>query len=200
MSVYQQNRNDFEALKSIANGLRVELSIMRDWTATSGRGYSASMDSPADWSQPGRLIWRFDISAVSNLTRSPYVYRLGSMVESFARLNLSVSRLFQLYDEYRSFVNSDPGMFLQSRVPPEHTRAIVNFNRSMHVDLIGGADSPDPTCLYRAYGDADSALQTFEANLQRSRLPGWFWIGHLLGSLCVLSGCLMLCGLLCCGS
>jgi len=197
MSVYQQNKDEFQALQSIVAGLRVELSLMRDWTATGGQGYSNTMASPPDWARPDRLIWKFDIGAVSNLTRSPYLYRLGEMVESFARLKLSVSRLFQLYDEYRSFVNSDPSVFLMSRIPPQHTEAILAFNRTMHVDLIGGADSADPNCLYKAYANANSALQKFEAKLKQGKLPGWFWVGHLFSGACFVSGCFLLYGLFC---
>src|ERR1035437_5514868 len=74
MSVHQENEDEFQALKSIVGGLRVELELIKDWTATGGPGYSKAMTPPPDWSQPGRLIWKFDIGAVSNLTRSPYLY------------------------------------------------------------------------------------------------------------------------------
>jgi hypothetical protein len=197
MSVYQQNKDEFQSLKSIVDGLGVELALMQEWTATGGQGYSKATASPPEWSRPDRLIWKFDIGAVSNLTRSPYLYRLGTIIEPFARLKLSVSRLFQLYDEYRSFVNSDPSVFLQSRVSQQHAAAIENFNRTMHVDLIGGADSGDPNCLYKAYNTATSALNKFKSDLRLQKLPRWFWVGHFVCGACFVSGFFLLYRLFC---
>ena len=169
MSVRQQNEDEFQTLKSVADGLRVEVELMKDWTGAGGQGYSNTMTletAPSDWSQPGRLIWKFDTEAISNLTRSPYLYRLGDIVAPFARLNFSVSRLFQLYDEYRSFVNSNPS--LVASPPAWSTPLVLSFNFQMHVNLIGGADSDDPNCLYKAYDAATSALDRFKSELRRS--------------------------------
>ncbi len=191
-SVFEQSRDEFQALNSIVDGLRVELAIMKEWTATGGQGYSKTMESPPEWSLANRLIWKFDTGAVSNLTRSPYLYKLGAIVEPFARLDFSVSRLFQLYDEYRSFVNSDPSLFLASRIPVPHTEMVQKFNRMMHVDLIGGADSDDPNCLYNAYNAAVSALNKFQSNLRLQKPPVWFLAGHLLCGACFISGLFLL--------
>src|SRR6266849_2322067 len=187
MSVHQQNEDEFQALKSVVDGLRVELDLMKDWTGAGGQGYSKTITlqtAPSDWSQPGRLIWKFDIEAISNLTRSPYLYRLRDIVGPFARLNFSVSRLFQLYDEYRSFVNSDPAVFLQARVPESHKSSVLQFNLTMHVNLIGGADSDDPNCLYKTYDAATSAYNKFGAELKQRKPPGWFCAGHLVSVMC----------------
>jgi hypothetical protein len=195
MAIRTQNEDEFLAVKSIIEGLRTELALMKDWTGAGGQGYLKATPSPADWSLPNRLIYKFDISAISSLTRSPYLYRLGTIVEPFARLNLSVSRLFQVYDEYRSFVNSDPSIFLQSRVSPQHTDMIRRFNRTMHVDLIGGTDG-GPECLYKSYNAAVSALDTFATNLRKRALPWWFLIGHMVGSAFTVLGTMLLVRLL----
>jgi len=192
MSVRQQHEDEFQALRSIVGGLGVELELIKDWTATGGQGYSKAMAPPPDWSLPGRLIWKFDTGAVSRLTRSPYLYRLGDIVEPFARLNFSVSRLFQLYDEYRNFVNSDPAVFLARPVSVPHTAAILNFNRAMHIELIGGADSDDPACLYKAYKAAEAALAKFKGELKRRKPSGWFFAGHLVSAMCFISGLFLL--------
>ena len=195
MSVCQQNNDEFQALKSVVDGLRIELDLMKAWTGAGGEGYLKTMTlgmAPPEWSRPDRLIWKFDVEAVSSLTRSPYLYRLRDIVGPFARLNFSVSRLFQLYDEYRSFVNSDPGLFLSSGVPESHKNAILQFNMTIHVKLIGGADSDDPDCLYRSYGAATSALNSFDTELKRKFLPKWFWVGHLVSVACFASGILLL--------
>ena len=164
---------------------------MKDWTGAGGQGYLKATASPPDWSLANRLIYKFDITAIANLTRSPYLYRLGAVIEPFARLNLSVSRLFQIYDEYRSFVNSDPSVFLQSRVSVQHTEMVLRFNRTMHIDLIGGTDG-GPECLYKTYNAALSVLDNFDTNLRQRDLPWWFQIGHFLGILCFASGILLL--------
>jgi len=201
-AVVQKNQEDFLALTSIIAGLRVELELMKPWTGSGGKGYAKAMKPPDDWSQPGRLIWKFDIEAISSLTRSPYLYRLRSIIGPFARLNFSVSRLFQLYDEYRSFVNSDPGLALLHSGPllpaqiaggsPAYKIKVLDFNFQMHVNLIGGADSNDPVCLYRTYDGAVSALDTFTAGLSVERCPQWFWIGHFLALVCFCAGILLL--------
>jgi hypothetical protein len=69
---------------------------------------------------------------------------------------------------------------------------VLRFNFDMHVRLVGGADSDDPTCLYKAYEAADSTLRTFETNLKKAALPKWFWIGHIIGAGCFISGILLL--------
>jgi hypothetical protein len=181
MSVRQQNTDGFRALKSIVRGLRVELELMSAWTGAGGQGYSADMPSPLDWSKPNRFIFKFDVGAMSNLTRSPYLHELGEIVEPFARLNLSVSKLFQVYDEYQSFANSDPAIFLATRVPDAHTAQLEKFNRTMHIDLIGGAGS-GADCLYKTYVVAKEALDRFEAGLKQRGLPTWFLIGHFLSA------------------
>lgn len=197
MSVRQEDTDELQAIKSIVNGLRIELEFMKDWTGFGGDGYSKTITldkAPPDWSLPGRLIWKFDTAAISSLTRSPYLYGITSIVEPFARLNFSVSRLFQMYDEYRSFVNSDPAIFLTSRVSisEQHQQQVLRFNHTMHVSLIGGADSDDASCLYRAYASAKSALESFDANLKDKTLPPWFWFGHIVSVACFVSGGVLL--------
>lgn len=191
MVVRLQNQEEYLALKSIVGGLRVELALMHGWTGAGGQGYSAEMTPPPDWSQPNRLIYKFDVGAVSNLTRSSYLYRLGDIVEPFARLNLSVSKLFQVYDEYRSFVNSDPAVFFASRVPDAHKEMVLKFNCTMHINLIGGADSKTD-CLYNTYNAATAALNKFEAGLRQRKLPPWFCVGHIASAMCFAFGMFLL--------
>jgi hypothetical protein len=192
MAVLQQNQEEFLALKSIVVGLRVELDRMKDWTGAGGAGYSKGMPPQPDWSKSGRLIYKFAIEAISKLTLSPLLYRLGEIVEPFARLSFSVSRLFQVYDEYRNFVNSDPAVFLGSRVPVSHEEAVLKFNSTMHIELIGGADSDDAMCLYKTYGAALSAINFFESTLSVRKSPWWFVIGHFLAGTCVGAGIVLI--------
>jgi hypothetical protein len=200
MSVRQQNREEFLTLKSIVTGLRVDLDLMKPWTGAGGPGYSRNMtpdQAPPSWSLPGRLIWKFDFPAFSNLLSSPYLYRLRDIVEPCARLSFSISRLFQLYDEYRSFVNSDPAVFAAPIPPATHTNVVFRYNFDMHIGLIGGQDSTDPACLYKAYEAATLALGKFEDGLRTTRLPRWFWIGHLASAAMFLSGLFLLVRVFC---
>jgi hypothetical protein len=202
MAVRQENQKELLALKSVVEGLRVELDVMKPWTGAGGQGYSKEMkpdEAPADWSNPTRLIWKFGFDAVANLSNSPYLYRLLDIVGPFARLNFSISRLFQLYDEYRSFVNSDPNLqsgpldaWVGVGVPDRAKKMVLNLNFRIHVNLIGGADSDDPTCLYKAYDGATSALNEFDAELRAAAWPWWFWIGHAVSAACFVSGVFLL--------
>jgi hypothetical protein len=210
MSVRQQRHDEFIGLKSVVQGLKVELALMKPWTGAGGAGYAKTMthdDGPPDWSLPGRLIWKFDVEAISTLSSSRYVYRLGELVAVFARLNFSVSRLFQLYDEYRTYANNHPlldGVLIDERVGRLGAaanmifqRVIRDFNYEMHVRLIGGVDSDDPACLYKAFDAAVSALDKFDSELKEEALPWWFRIGHAISATCVLSGILLLIRLIC---
>ena len=189
MLVRQQSKDELEALRSVVKGLSIELELMNAWTGAGGPGYLRTMtikSAPPDWSLPDRLIWKFDIGAISNLTRSPYLYKLDDIVEPFARLNLSVSRLFQLYDEYRAFANGNPGELASPH--QWYTKVIRDFNFQMHVGLIGGEDSPDITCLYHAYKAATTALAKFKANLKPRETPWWFFIGNVVCIMFVVAG------------
>ncbi len=200
MSVRQQNQEEFLALKSIVTALRVDLELMKGWTGAGGAGYSKNMtpaQAPPDWYLPGRLIWKFSFEAFPNLLSSPYLYRVRNIVDAFARLSFSISRLFQLYDEYRGFVNSDPAVFLASTPQTAHANVVFSFNFEMHVRLIGGRDSDDPACLYKAYEAATAALGTFEDGLRATAPPLWFWMGHAVSMACAVSGALLLVRLLC---
>ena len=67
MSVCQQNNDEFQALKSVVDGLRIELDLMKAWTGAGGEGYLKTMTlgmAPPEWSRPDRLIWKFDVEAV----------------------------------------------------------------------------------------------------------------------------------------
>jgi len=71
-------------------------------------------------------------------------------------------------------------------------RAYINLifmmNESIHQFLIGGADSSDELCLYKAYRSAKGALQTFKGLLRREPLPVWYWALHLVAGWLALDG------------
>ncbi len=57
---------------------------------------------------------------------------------------------------------------------------IFMMNEAIHQGIIGGADSPDEICLYKAFRTARKALQDFKAGLKREPLPVWFPVLHIL--------------------
>jgi hypothetical protein len=63
---------------------------------------------------------------------------------------------------------------------------IFMMNESIHQGLIGGADSADEFCLYKAFRTARKALQEFKTGLKREPLPNWFLVLHILAG--VLAG------------
>ncbi len=193
MAVRQQNEDELLAVRSIVEGLRVELDDMRPWTGAGGSGYAKNLkpeDAPPDWSDPTRMIWKFSFAAIASLSNSPYLFRLRDIIGPFARLNFSISRLFQFYDEYRTFVNSNPGLLV---TPPGWYKAqVFSFNYKIHVGAIGGADSDDQMCLYKTYEPAVAALTSFTASLVVRRYLWWFWIGHFFAGACVGAGIVLL--------
>jgi len=65
-----------------------------------------------------------------------------------------------------------------------HERVYINhiflMNESIHQTLIGGADSKDGLCLYKAFRTARKALQEFKEGMKREPLPGWFPLLHIV--------------------
>jgi len=57
---------------------------------------------------------------------------------------------------------------------------IFMMNEIIHQVLIGGADSNDEFCLYKAFRTARSALQQFKQGLKREPLPVWFPLLHIV--------------------
>jgi len=194
-SVQAENEDEFAALKSVVTALRAELDFMKDWALDPGYSKTltreqAQEDHP-DWSMPSRIIFRFSSDAIEGLSNSRYLYDLESLVEPFSRLKLSISKLFQLHDEYRAFANSNPNVL--TSVPEWYAHRIFELNYQMHVGLIGGPDG-NPDCLYRAYRDAGSALKKFDDHLKKKSVWGswWYGVGHVIASLCLFAGGLLL--------
>lgn len=65
----------------------------------------------------------------------------------------------------------------QERVYINH---IFLLNESIHQTLIGGADSKDELCLYKAFRTARAALKEFKQGLRREPLPEWFPVLHFV--------------------
>jgi len=57
---------------------------------------------------------------------------------------------------------------------------IFMMNEGIHQGLIGGGDSADDVCLYKAFRAARKALQEFKRGLKRQPLPPWFLLLHIV--------------------
>jgi hypothetical protein len=65
---------------------------------------------------------------------------------------------------------------------------IFMMNEWIHQLTIGGADSADEFCLYRAFRTARKALQEFKQGLKREPLPNWFPLLHIVAVALALVG------------
>jgi hypothetical protein len=72
---------------------------------------------------------------------------------------------------------SQIGLTAEEQVYVNH---IFMMNEAIHQGLIGGADSADEVCLYKAFRTAREALQAFKEGLQREPLPDWFPFLHIV--------------------
>lgn len=169
-----------------------------------------------DWFNPSRAVFRFSTPTLSSLTSSPYAKSLTPIIRPFVMLNHSIRRLFENLDRYEAFVFGDTAKYQSvlpkfavspargsSTMPttivtphpsgigltPEesvYVNHIFMMNETIHQGLIGGADSTDEICLYKAFRTARKALQEFKEGLRREPLPVWFPLMHVLAG--VLAG------------
>jgi hypothetical protein len=169
-----------------------------------------------DWFNPSRAVFTFSTPALSNLTNSPYASHLTPIVGPFVMLNHSIRRLFENLDRYQAFVFGNTKLY-QSVLPkfapaaasltrpqqivtphpskigltPEeqvYVNHIFMMNETIHQGLIGGADSQDEICLYKAFRTARKALRDFKANLNREPLPAGFPVLHVVAVVMAVIG------------
>lgn len=163
-----------------------------------------------DWFNPSRAVFKFDTPTLINLTNSPYASHLTPIARQFVILRHAIRRLFDNMDRYQTFVFGDTAMyqnvmkkFAPALTPPitptnivtphpsgrnltpeeqVYVNHIFGMNETIHQILIGGADSADENCLYKAFRNARKALQKFKTNLKREPLPRWFWLMHIVAA------------------
>ena len=164
-----------------------------------------------DWFNPSRAVFKFSTPTLSNLTNSPYAKSLTPIVRPFVMLNHSIRRLFDSMERYQAFVFGDVAMYQSvlpkfsgnsanagstptSIVSPHpsqigltadeqvYVNHIFMMNEAIHQNLIGGADSTDEICLYKAFRTARKALHKLKNGLKREPLPAWFPILHIVAA------------------
>jgi hypothetical protein len=203
-SVREHNQDIYDGLKSVLRGLRSELDFMKYWSGSYSTGYPQKQkiqDSPADWSYPSRLIWAFPYETIKGLPQSPYAFHMRELIGPFLKLSFSISKLLQFYAEYRKYILAQPELYhffklrkLSDANTPlspqqkEYADIARDFNYRIHVGAIGGEDSTDEECLYKAHRRAFETLNTFEAALRKPSTPWLFWLGHAFSLLFFLIG------------
>lgn len=203
-SVRKRNQDTYDGLKSVLRGLRGELDFMKYWSGSYSEGYSQKQkieDSPEDWSYPSRLIWAFPYETVKSLPLSPYAFHMKELIGPFLKLSFSICKLLQFYAEYRQYVLAQPGLYhffklrkLSDVKPPlspqqkEYADIVRDFNYRIHVHAIGGKDSTDEECLYKAHRRAFETLNAFEGTMRKPSLPKLFWLGHAFSLISLLAG------------
>ncbi len=194
-SVRKHDQDIYDGLQSVLRGLRSELDFMKYWSGSYSKGYPQKLkieDLPPDWSYPTRLIWGFPYETVKSLPQSPYAFHMRELIDPFLKLSFSISKLLQYYAEYRQYVLGQPELYhffklrrLSDAKTPlsplqqECSDIARDFNYRLHVHCIGGEDSADEECLYRAHKRAFEALNAFERALPKPSLPKLFWLGHV---------------------
>ncbi|MFZ3363729.1 MAG: hypothetical protein WA153_09825, partial [Candidatus Acidiferrales bacterium] len=199
LAAVASRRQTREGVLNLIAGIEAELGLIENWARgkEGDRGYlksdTASVlahDHP-DWFYPNRHVYTFDSPTLNNFTSSSFMAHLKPVVPALIDLSYSVHRLMDfLTTNYNPFVSSDPanyqevvrklstGTTVASLTPPEQTYAKIVFgmNMTVHQDLIGGADSNDRTCLYKAFRGAKDVIGNFKTTLRIEPLPRWYWI------------------------
>jgi hypothetical protein len=195
-------RETYEGIRNLLVGLEAELDLISEWARgkEGDSGYVLPDDlrqltkEQKDWFNPSRYIFTLEAPTLQDLTRSHYIRHLAPIVQPLVRLNYSFRRLFDFHADFRNFVNNSPALYTsvfkklkepQSVYSPaegDFMNFVFGMNHRMHRDLIGGENSTDEVCLYKAFRSAKHALGQFEAQLKPEPLPGWFWIFHILAA------------------
>jgi hypothetical protein len=200
-----------EGVLNLVAGIEAELDLVELWA--SGKegdvGYLQCNDKKElakkhpDWFNPSRHIFTFDSPTLSNFTNSPFMAHLMPVVPALVRLGYSIHRLFDyVTTNYNPFVASDAGIYqevvrkLTTGTPPSgllaaeqvYANFVFGMNKTIHQDLIGGADCTDEMCLYKAFRRAKTAIKDFRANLLVESLPKWYWVLNVLAICLIVIG------------
>jgi len=209
-----RTREEWHAgLRALLSGLLAEFDVVSDWASgeEGSRGYEQGPPTEAEirnWSRPNRQIFSFECPIIHNLTDSPYVADLAPIVESVVKLSRSITRLYNYYEEYRTYVNSRPALYdavlkkmsspkdgmLETEVASltldesQYRSQVFEFNKTIHQDLIGCIDSTDSLCLYRAFRTARESLKDFRSRPKEPGFPKWYWLVHVVAVAAFVKG------------
>jgi hypothetical protein len=206
-TVWRNRKERDAALRALLSGLNAELRVVNDWASGSGPGYPNQIENVQvehpDWFVPSRLIFSFQCPIIHGLTQSPYVRELQPILADVVALSRSITRLFDYYGEYRTFVTARPELYdLVSRKMGSaqggpvalteeeqiYVGQVGSFNVQIHLQLIGGKESLDSLCLHKTYCAARNSVSTLEQNLRPPAFPPWYWVLHLTAGAAIFKG------------
>jgi hypothetical protein len=72
-----------------------------------------------------------------------------------------------------------------------YVQRIGSMNAQIHLQLIGGDDSPDPLCLHRTFCAARASVNAFEHSLQPPPFPLWYLVIHFTAIAAVIKGAIL---------
>jgi hypothetical protein len=197
----------FEGICNLLDGMVEELELVRDWASgrEGSQGYLASKprmqwaSERQDWFNPTRHIFTVNTPMLNAVTTSQYAERIGTIISPIVSLNQALRRLFESHADYRMLVHSEPqlyrSVFRKLANPPavftqdeqEYLNLVFEANLRMHVDVIGGADSPEHS-LYRAFRTAEQAVRNLRRQLRSEPLPHWYWLLHIIAAYLAFNG------------
>ncbi|SRR6266403_1143044 len=199
----------YEGIQNLVEGLEAELALVSVWAAgdEGNQGYRSKIRAQLekehpDWFNPTRSVFKFSTPVLNNVTNSPYAKFLTPIIRPLVMLNHSIRRLFESIERYHAFVFGDIAKYQSvlpkfavnpanlgasttptRRLTPEeevYVNHIFTMNELIHQITIGGVDSEDEVCLYKAFRAARKALQEFKEGLKREPIPKWFLLLHVV--------------------
>jgi hypothetical protein len=206
-----RRKEEHDRIQNLLAGICAELDVANAWAAgdENNKGYLQSKTieqlthENGDWFYPTRLIFTFHTPTIHGITTSPFAHDLSQVLPSIVKLSYSIRRLFEANADLRSFANQSPfyasvmkKLAQLNNVYTEQEREFMNIlfakNRTIHQELIGGADSSDDTCLYKSYRLAQKAISDFEKQFKPKSFPWWYAFLHAAAIVFIILGFLQL--------
>lgn len=201
-TVKTAKEQNHDSTVSLLSGLEAEMELISGWAsgAEGEQGYSQNITTEKliqdhqDWFNPSRQIYSFDAPSLQNFTTTTDLRRFAEIVQPLVALNHSIRRLFDLNHELRTYVHSHLSLYDSVSEKFSHTtrvwthqeqvyiNIIFGFNRKIHQQVIGGADSTDGSCLYKTFREAKRAVAEFKTRLHPEAFPKWYLILHAVAA------------------
>lgn len=219
VAALESRKRLYRGVSNLLMGIQKEIELIGHWAGDDEKedGYLPKsraeyfVEKLTSWGHPSRTIFHFDYPAIKNLTASEQVGFLAPIIEEFMKLNYSIGRLYDLYEESRQYAFSRPEQFnkVAAKVESlkkgevfsaggltapenEYLQTIFSYNYKMHVELIGGKDSKDSVCLFKTFNKAKYDLREFVRSLEKEPLPWLYRIGHALAVIIFLGAVILI--------
>jgi|SRR5581483_394771 len=207
-TVKASRKQAYDSVLNLLTGIEAELDLVSAWASgeEGSHGYLQSktqqdlVNEHSDWFFPTRQIFTFDYPLLQTVTTYTQLRDLTPIVQPLVFLNDALRKVFDLHAELRTFANSHPALFDSvskklSKTPNTFTtdeqvymNLIFGLNKRIHHDFIGGADSTNERCLYKAFRKAKTAVAQFKNTFKPEPLPRWYVVLHVASALLALNG------------